>query len=112
MFCLALDATCWFFRYDPRPVFVEQSSANVTLHAASSVDTCPTLLGIHLLFTGQYAYPNMAVKITLTLSVPAVNYSCKPLIIEAFGRQLCLPPGFLTLSLRYITLFSYLWCNN
>jgi hypothetical protein len=116
MYCQALDATCWFFRYDPRQVFPEESSANVTRstngfqqrYAAPSVDTCSTLLGTHLPFAGQYAYPNMAVKITLTLSVPAVNYSRNPLIIEAFGRQLCLPPPprllNLVAALHYIVL--------
>jgi len=70
------------------------------------VDRCSALLGIHLPFAAQYAYPNMAVKITLTLSVPAVNYSRNSLIIEAFGRQLCLPPRLLNLvaALLYIVL--------
>jgi hypothetical protein len=74
--------------------------------AATSVATRTALLSAHLPSAGQYAYPNMAVKITLILYVLAVNYSCSPLIIEALGRQLCLPPGFLTLSLvlRYIVL--------
>ena len=108
--------------YDPRQVKLRgQTSQNLTRYTNSfqqryaarlQWNTCSALPGTHLQFAGQYAYPNMAVKITLTLCVTAVNYSCNPLIIEAFGRQLCLPPSFLTLSLCYITLFCYLLCNN
>jgi hypothetical protein len=66
--------------------------------SATSVPTVTALLSI------QYAYPNVAVKITLILYFTVVNYSSSPLIIEAPGRRLCLLSRLLNLVACYVTL--------